>query len=56
MKIIKILAVALSCFGALLAQEGKVDFNPSKGMKMETQYSTKESELGMAKLLEIPQL
>jgi hypothetical protein len=46
MKTIKIIAVALSCFGALLAQEGVVDFNNPKGLKMETQYSTKDSELG----------
>jgi hypothetical protein len=46
MKTIKIIAVALSCFGALLAQEGVVDFNHLKGLKMETQYSTKDSELG----------
>lgn len=45
MKIIKILAVALSCFGLLTAQQNEVDFNNPSGLKMETEYASSNEEL-----------
>ncbi|EDP69465.1 hypothetical protein FBALC1_05218 [Flavobacteriales bacterium ALC-1] len=45
MKTLKIMAVALSCFGALTAQENQVDFDNPKGLKMETEYSSDNSEI-----------
>lgn len=45
MKAIKVLAVALSCFGALQAQQNQVDLDNPKGLKMETEYSSNNSEI-----------
>jgi len=45
MKKIKILAVALICFGASTAQQSQVDFDNPKGLKMETDYSSNNPEI-----------
>jgi hypothetical protein len=45
MKQIKILALALACFGATTAQENQVDFDNPKGLKMETEYSSDIEEV-----------
>ena len=45
MKKIKVLTVVLSCFGALGAQQGQVDFDNPKGLKMETDYSSDNPEI-----------
>lgn len=45
MKAIKIIAVALSCFGALHAQQKQVDFDNPSGLKMETEYSSDNPEI-----------
>ena len=45
MKKIKVLAVALSCFGTTLAQENQVDFDNPSGLKMETEYSSNNPEI-----------
>ena len=45
MKKIKFLAVVLTCFGALQAQQKEVDFNNPTGLKMETEYSSDNSEI-----------
>ena len=45
MKTIKIIAVALSCFGGLLAQQKEVDFNTTTDLKMETEYASDNVEI-----------
>jgi len=45
MKIFKILALALTCFGAIQAQQKDLDFNKPSGLKMETEYSSDNEEI-----------
>ncbi len=45
MKTIKIIAVALGCFGASLAQQKEVDFNATTDLKMETEYASDNPEI-----------
>ena len=45
MKKIKVLAVALSCFGATLAQQNQINFSDTTGLKMETEYSSNNAEI-----------
>jgi len=45
MKIIKILAIALTCFGAIQAQQKDLDFKRPFGLKMETEYSSENEEI-----------
>ncbi len=45
MKAIKIIAIVLSCFGGVLAQQKQVDFNNISDLKMETEYSSDNAEI-----------
>ena len=45
MKVIKIIAIALSCFGGVLAQQKEVYFNTTTDLKMETEYSSDNTEI-----------
>lgn len=45
MKTIKIIAMALSCFGIVQAQQSEVNFNTTSGLKMETKYASDIEEV-----------
>jgi hypothetical protein len=45
MKAIKILTVALACFGALTAQQNEVNFDNTSELKMETEYASNIEEV-----------
>ena len=51
MKTIKLIAIALSCFGALQAQQKEVDFNNPSDLEMETEYWSEIEEIWDGKIV-----